>query len=196
MSRPALFLDRDGVINEDEGYLHKIEEFRFVDGIFDLCATARRLGLAIVVVTNQAGIARGFYTEATFEKINAWMVAQFKAAGTPLDAVYFCPYHPEGQGRYRRASPFRKPEPGMLLQARDELDLDPARSVLVGDKESDIAAGRAAGVGATVLFHRDGEPPQTDADIVLSSHVEVADWLAAYVANNAHSVQNSSRRHD
>ena len=118
MSRPALFLDRDGVINEDVGYVHKIEEFRFIDGIFELCAAARRLGLAVVVISNQSGIARGYFSEADFGQLNEWMMTQFETAGTALDAVYFCPYHPEGQGRYRRASADRKPAPGMLLRAR------------------------------------------------------------------------------
>lgn len=185
MTRPALFLDRDGVINADTGYVHRIEEVRFIDGIFDLCREARRLGLALVVVTNQAGIARGFYTEADYQRLSAWMRERFADHGVALDAVYHCPYHPDGHGPYRGTSPLRKPAPGMLFRARDELGLDLGRSVLLGDKESDIAAGQAAGVAATVLFRPDGKRPATRADAVLTSHAGVAAWLAARVLGRA-----------
>lgn len=144
---PALFLDRDGVINVDRAYVHRIADVEFMPGIFDLVRTAIALGMAPVVVTNQAGIGRGYYSEADFAALTHWMCERFAEAGAPLDRVYHCPSHPtHGVGAYRVDSPWRKPHPGMLLAARDELGVDLARSALVGDKASDIEAGRAAGV--------------------------------------------------
>jgi D-glycero-D-manno-heptose 1,7-bisphosphate phosphatase len=155
--RPALFLDRDGVINVDHGYVHRIEDVQFVDGIFDLVRHARAADHAVCVITNQAGIARGYYTEADFAHLTDWMRARFAAEGAPLDAVYFCPDHPEhGLGRYKRDTPMRKPGPGMILQAQREHDIDLARSVLVGDRVSDIEAGAHAGVGCLLFFDPTG----------------------------------------
>lgn len=153
MKRAALFLDRDGVINVDHGYVHAAEAFEFIPGIFDLVRTANELAYCVVVVTNQAGIGRGYYTEEQFGALTGWMTGEFARRGARIDAVYFCPFHPEhGVGEYRRESEFRKPGPGMLLQAMRELDLDPAGSLMVGDKASDIQAARAAGVPAAFLF--------------------------------------------
>jgi D-glycero-D-manno-heptose 1,7-bisphosphate phosphatase len=153
MKRPALFLDRDGVINEDLPYVHRVENFRFVDGIFALVLAAQQVGYRIVVVTNQAGIGRGLYTEDDFWTLTKWMIDQFAERGCRIDGVYFCPTHPEhGVGRYRVDSIFRKPGPGMLLQAADELNIDLAGSMLVGDKPSDVQAGLAAGVGTNILL--------------------------------------------
>ena len=128
MTTPALFLDRDGVINVDHGYVHRPEHFEFVPGIFELCAEATTRGLPIVVVTNQAGIGRGYYTEADFHRLTDWMHERFRQAGVPLTAVYFCPFHPTaGIGAYRAESEFRKPGPGMILQAAREHALDLAQ---------------------------------------------------------------------
>jgi len=154
--RPALFLDRDGVINIEKNYVYRIEDFEFMPGIFELCSTAQERGLALVVVTNQAGIARGYYTEADYQRLTAWMLAEFRSRGIDLDAVHHCPYHPTaGIGEYRRESFDRKPNPGMLLKARLSLGLDLHHSVLIGDKTSDIEAGRAAGVGHLMLLGGD-----------------------------------------
>ncbi len=151
--RAALFLDRDGVINVEKNYVHRIEDFEFVEGIFDLCLHATGKGMAIVVVTNQAGIARGYYTENEFQDLTRWMCGRFAEQRVMVDAVYHCPYHPEhGVGQFKRESFDRKPNPGMILRARDELGLDLSKSILIGDKHSDIAAGRAAGVGRNILL--------------------------------------------
>lgn len=156
--RPALFLDRDGVINVEKNYVHRIEDFEFLNGIFDLCRAAAERNMPIVVVTNQAGIGRGYYSEAQFQMLTNWMKARFEEARAPVTAVYSCPYHPEhGVGSYRKESFDRKPNPGMLLRARDELGLDLARSILIGDKASDIAAAKAAGVGITLQLGSDIE---------------------------------------
>lgn len=152
-AKRALVLDRDGVVNEDTGYLHRIEECRFVTGIFEMVAAFARAGFLTVIATNQSGIGRGLYTEADYERLMTWMKGEFVRRGTPIAAVYHCPDHPtEGIGRYRRANPWRKPGPGMLLQAAADLGLDLARSWTVGDKESDIESGRAAGVGTLVRY--------------------------------------------
>lgn len=167
---PALFLDRDGVINVEKNYVHRIEEFEFVEGIFDLCRAAVARSIPIVVVTNQAGIGRGYYSEAQFATLTEWMCRRFADEGAPLAAVYYCPFHPEhGVGEYRMESFDRKPNPGMILRARDELGLDLEGSVLIGDKGSDIAAARAAGVGLTVFLGADVENAAPDR-VVTSLH--------------------------
>ena len=149
----ALFLDRDGVINHEVGYLHRPEEVRFVDGIFALCRTARALGFTLVVVTNQSGIARGLYSTEQFEALMAWMRLQFEREGAPLDAVYYCPFHPEhGIGEFRREHEDRKPGPGMLLRAARDLGLNLSESILVGDRCSDVAAANAAGLRQAFLL--------------------------------------------
>lgn len=169
--RPALFLDRDGVINIDHAYVSRPEDFEFVDGIFELCRTASRLGYLIFVVTNQAGIGRGYYSEQDFLKLTEWMCGVFNAQGVVIDKVYFCPSHPEhGVGQYKVDSPYRKPGPGMILQAAEEFDVDLARSVVVGDKETDIQAGVAAGVGCNLLYLPSG--PEEAFETAASSIVE------------------------
>lgn len=155
----ALFLDRDGVINVDHAYVYRQEEFEFIDGIFELVRRARGAGYRVFVITNQAGIARGYYSEDDFHRLTAWMQDVFAVEGAPIDQVYYCPYHAEhGLGRYKIDSPLRKPRPGMILQAADEHGIDLARSLLVGDMATDIQAGEAAGVGRNLLF-RPHEPP-------------------------------------
>lgn len=154
----ALFLDRDGVINRDAaGYTHRWEDFVFIDGIFDLCRHAHARGFALFVVTNQAGIGRGYYTEADFHALTARMCARFADEGAPIAKVYFDPTHPEhGIGEYRRESFMRKPNPGMILLAAQEFALSLPDSVLVGDKPSDIRAGASAGVGCNLLYRPGG----------------------------------------
>ncbi len=154
----ALFLDRDGVINQETGYLYRCEDIVWVDGIFDLCRTALALDYRLVVVTNQAGIGRGLYTQAQFDDLTAWMMREFAARGAPLSAVYSCPYHPEhGLGDYRREHEDRKPAPGMLLRAARDLGLDLSQSILVGDRCSDIAAAYAAGLREAFLLRGNEE---------------------------------------
>lgn len=153
MTNAALFLDRDGVINVDHGYVHRPENFEFLPDIFDLVRTARNLGYKIIVITNQAGIGRGYYTEAQFHVLTQWMQQRFEEQNAVIDAVYFCPFHPEhGVGYYQQESEFRKPNPGMFFQAAREHELDLDRCVLVGDKISDIEAAAAAGIPVRFLF--------------------------------------------
>ncbi len=149
----ALFLDRDGVINVDHGYVATPERCQFIDGIFELCRFASRTGYLIIIVTNQAGIGRGYYSEADFHAFMSWMKDRFVAENAPIAGVYFCPYHPvHGQGSYKRPSPRRKPEPGMIFDAQRNFKIDLAGSVLIGDKLTDIEAGLKARVGTNLLF--------------------------------------------
>ncbi len=138
----ALFLDRDGVINIEKNYVYRIEDFEFTDCIFDLCLKYQQQEYLIFVITNQAGIARGYYTEDDFAKLTGWMLERFKERGVLITKVYHCPHHPQFTGE----CDCRKPNPGMILQAQQEYDLNLAESILIGDKDSDIEAGRNAGV--------------------------------------------------
>ena len=147
----CLFLDRDGVINEDQGYTHKIEDFVFRKGIFDLCRDYLKKDFIIVIVTNQSGIGRGYYTEGDFHKLTDWMKDRFLDEGIKITDVFFCPYHVDGIGKYKKDSNDRKPNPGMILRATEKHNIDLKNSVLIGDKETDIEAAKRAGVGKAIL---------------------------------------------
>ncbi len=148
----ALFLDRDGVINIEKDYLYKIEDFEFINGIFELCKYYQNLGFIIIVVTNQSGIARGYYTEDNFNKLTSWMLLEFSNNGIDIKKVYYCPHHPDISG----VCSCRKPNPGMLIDASEEFNIDLKNSILVGDKERDIEAGLSAGLTETYLFDESG----------------------------------------
>jgi D-glycero-D-manno-heptose 1,7-bisphosphate phosphatase len=184
MPRGALFLDRDGVINVDHGYVHRPDRFELVPGIFDLARFwAWDVGGPIVVVTNQSGIGRGYFDEAAHADLTRWMCERFAQEGAAIARVYHCPYHPvEGIGCYRTDHPWRKPSPGMILQAAADLDLDLARSVIIGDKSSDMEAGAAAGVGLRILV---GPHPLSGNAELPSCHV-VCDLAAALALLRAH----------
>jgi D-glycero-D-manno-heptose 1,7-bisphosphate phosphatase len=153
MQTRALFLDRDGVINVNHGYVHRQENFDFIDGVFDAARAAHAQHYKLVVITNQAGIARGYYSEQQFHELTHWMCNQFAKQGAPVAKVYFSPYHPTaGIGEYKKDDVSRKPHPGMILQAQQDLNLDLENSILIGDKVSDIQAGIAAGVGCNILL--------------------------------------------
>ncbi len=173
-SRPALFLDRDGVVNVDRPYVHTIDQFDFEDGIFELVRRAILAGFVTVVVTNQAGIGRGFFSEAHFLDLTEWMRAEFVARGAAINAVYHCPFHPEhGIGPFKVDSFDRKPNPGMILRAKDDLGLDLSRSILVGNKPSDIAAAKAGGVGLAILLSKAEILCEPAPDVRLASLFEV-----------------------
>lgn len=172
MRSKALFLDRDGVINLDKSYVYKVEDFEFNEGIFENLLRFQQAGFLLIIVTNQAGIGRGYYTEDEFWALTAWMAEQFEAHGIRIANVYFCPYHPvHGIGEYKQDAFCRKPNPGMILQAMREFQLDLASSVIIGDKESDIEAGLRAGIGTTILI-RDCEASSTTAATFTVRHVE------------------------
>jgi len=180
MRRAGLLLDRDGVVNEDTGYLHRVEDCRFIDGVFEMVRAFVERGFAVAIVTNQSGIGRGLFGVEQFEHLMAWMRGEFERRGTSLDGVYHCPDHPTaGIGEFRRENPWRKPGPGMLLQAAADLELDLARSWCVGDRTSDIAAGQAAGVGMLVRLDRENGSGfhQADGHWVAGSHAAIVQLL-------------------
>lgn len=172
MERSALFLDRDGVINVDHGYVYRREDFHFTRGIFDLVRIANERNYLVVVVTNQAGIGRGYYTEKQFHALTDWMRTCFIARNARIDSVYFCPFHPEhGVEEYKRESRFRKPNPGMLLQAAREWKISLGTSVLVGDKISDMAAAASAGITKYFLYRSADKFPGAEAILDLAEVV-------------------------
>jgi D-glycero-D-manno-heptose 1,7-bisphosphate phosphatase len=140
--KKALFLDRDGVINKEKNYLYKIEDFEFIDGVFETCKYFQDKGYLIIVITNQAGIARGKYSETDFNKLTKWMIKEFEKQNIEISKVYYCPHHPDFTGECE----CRKPKPKMILNAQQEFDIDLENSILVGDKNSDIEAGINAGI--------------------------------------------------
>ena len=172
MSRPALFLDRDGVINEEIGYLHRFQDVRFVDGISDLIAAAKARNYAVCVVTNQAGIGRGLYTEEQFQLLMRSMREALAHRGAHIDAVYHSPFHPEhGIGEYQRDTDCRKPGAGMLLRAAVEHNLRLEDSLLVGDRCSDLMAGAAAGLHKLFLMRGTETAPCETASYVEITHL-------------------------
>lgn len=144
MVNKALFLDRDGTINVDYGYVYQPEKFDFIDGIFDLCRRAQEKGYLIIVITNQSGIARGYYTVSDYEKCTHYMIDKFKEQGIKITDVFYCP---------DLSGEDRKPNAGLFLKAQQKYDIDMSESVSLGDKERDIEAGKKAGVGRNFLFN-------------------------------------------
>jgi D-glycero-D-manno-heptose 1,7-bisphosphate phosphatase len=161
----TIFLDRDGVINKEVQYLHKIENFEFIDGIFDACLHFQKLGYKIIIVSNQSGIARGYYTEIDYQVLTKWMLCEFKNQGiTILDALH-CPHDPDSRCNCR------KPMPGMLLKSKNNFNINMDLSWMIGDKEIDIIAANAAGIKKSILVrsgHRIDEP-KSNAMFVLDS---------------------------
>lgn len=139
----ALFLDRDGVINQEINYLFRIEDFVFIDGIFEICDFYQKRGFVLIVVTNQAGIAKGYYSESDYTKLTEWMTAEFSGKGITIGKVYHCPHHPDISGECL----CRKPNPGMIFEAQKEFDIDLQNSILIGDKQSDCETATHAGIG-------------------------------------------------
>jgi D-glycero-D-manno-heptose 1,7-bisphosphate phosphatase len=148
LAKPALFLDRDGVLNEDRGYVHRWEDFRWIPGAVEAVGAFNRAGWLVFVVTNQSGIGRGYYTEEAMHALHAEMAKALAARGAHIDAIYYCPLHPQAAApAYRHPDPpGRKPNPGMILQAMSEWPVDRARSILVGDKPADLQAATRAGI--------------------------------------------------
>jgi len=148
----AVFLDRDGVVNVDNGYVSQVDDFEFIEGVIEACKTLKAKGYLLVLITNQSGIARGYFSEEQFHTLTEWMDWSLADRGVDLDGIYYCPHHNEkGIGEYKIDCDCRKPKPGMLLSAIEELNIDISQSILVGDKVSDIQAGLAAGVNHNYL---------------------------------------------
>ena len=146
-SRPAAFLDRDGVINRDDGYVSRWEDFVLLPGVVDALRLLQSLSFELVIVTNQSGIGRGYFNEAQYQHLTQSLKQALLDEGVTLAGVYHCPHHPQAAiAQYRKRCDCRKPAPGLLLAAASELDLDLGKSIMVGDKVSDMEAGEAAGV--------------------------------------------------
>ncbi|WP_034949568.1 D-glycero-beta-D-manno-heptose 1,7-bisphosphate 7-phosphatase [Erwinia oleae] len=173
---PAIFLDRDGTINVDHGYVHEIDKFHFIDGAIEAMKELKSMGFALVMVSNQSGIARGMFTEDTFMRLTEWMDWSLADRDVDLDGIYFCPHHPDAAVEaYRQSCDCRKPAPGMLLSAQRDLNIDMAASYMVGDKPEDMQAAQAAGVGKKVLV-RSGKAVTAESE-------KEADWVIDSLAD-------------
>jgi len=175
----ALFLDRDGIINVDHGYVYQKENFEFVDGIFDLCLAASKKGYLLIIITNQSGIGRGKYSTAEFLALTEWMKEEFSKHDVKIDDVYFCPHHPiKGQGEYLKNCQCRKPEPGLILDAQKKHHIDLQQSVFIGDKVSDMQAAQLAGIPNRLLVAGQYD----DNDEVTAQRIASVKLASRYIA--------------
>ena len=165
MQQKAIFLDRDGVINKEKNYLYKKEDFEFIDGVFDACRYFQKNDYQLIVVTNQSGIARGYYREEDFHQLTKWMLKQFKCQDIEILDVFFCPHGPESTCNCR------KPKPGMLLEAKEKYNIIMKNSWMIGDKEADVGAANAAGIENTILVRTGHEIDEasSNAKFILKS---------------------------
>ena len=185
MSRPAVFLDRDGTIIEERGYLERLEDLDIFPWTGDALRLLKRAGYATVVITNQSGIARGLFDEAFVNHLHQTIDARLVSSGGSIDRYYFCPHFPQAKiERYRQTCDCRKPAPGMIEQACREMDLDPSRSIMVGDRWLDVACGCAAGTRTVLvrsghgLSEADSAPPAgVTADAILNNLMEAVGWI-------------------
>ncbi len=145
MTIKTIFLDRDGVINKEVGYLFRISDFEFIDGVFDACLYFQKLSYKIIIISNQSGIARGYYNENDYQKLTEWMLCQFNANGINILDIFYCPHSPES------LCECRKPKPGMLIEAEYKYNISMKDSWMIGDKETDIKAANLAGITNTIL---------------------------------------------
>ena len=170
MAIKTIFLDRDGVINLEVNYLHKISEFKFIDGIFEACQYFHKLGYKIIIVTNQSGIARGYYTELEFDKLSKWLNKQFKNNNIDILDTFHCPHGPDS------SCYCRKPKPGMFFEAQNKHDVNQEKSWMIGDSETDIQGANSAGIKNTILVSPNHLVNKTDssAKFIINSieHIE------------------------
>jgi D-glycero-D-manno-heptose 1,7-bisphosphate phosphatase len=147
----AVFLDRDGTINIEKDYLYQVNDFEFIPGVPEAIRLLNQAGLFVVVVTNQSGVARGYYTEDDVINLHRHISCELKMSGAHVDAWLYCPHHPSGRGSYSLPCNCRKPLPGMLHEAARRYDIDLENSIIIGDKLADIGAGEAAGCRAVLV---------------------------------------------
>lgn len=167
MHRRGLLLDRDGVINVDHGYVGKAEQFSFIPGLFPFLRTASDRGFRLAILTNQSGVARGYYTEDEYQNLTKWMLGQFSKQGIVIDLTLACFEHTEAQHKqYARESYWRKPNPGMVLDAVQKLSLDPSRSVFLGDHLRDMQAAQSGKIGSCLWLTNKMEAPPQGIQIV------------------------------
>lgn len=183
----AVFLDRDGTINEDLGYIDRLEKLTLIPGTAEAIRLINRRGMKAVVVTNQSGVARGLFDEAFLGTIHAHLAGMLRREGAFLDGIYYCPHHPtEGREPYLRSCACRKPAPGLLTRAQEELGLDPARSYMIGDMLSDIEAGTRAGVSGILVRTGHGEEAVAALSVLGRNDgpAEAAAVRPAHIADN------------
>ena len=181
MTNRAVFLDRDGVLNKDEGYVGCVDDFHFIEGTIEALQSLKQAGFLLVLVTNQSGIARGRYSEDDFINLTEWMDWSLADKGVDLDGIYYCPHHPEhGLGEYKIDCDCRKPKPGMLLTAASELDINMAKSFMVGDKASDLQAAINAGVAHPILV-KTGKVLSSEATALAELVTDNLASAAAYI---------------
>ena len=170
MKLKALFLDRDGVINSDYGHVFKKEDIKFIEGIFDLVRDAKKKGYVVIIITNQAGIAKKIFSEEEFTNLMKWMLSQFHIRNAIIDDYFYCPYHPEFQDlKYKNYKYDRKPYPGMLLKAKCKYNIDMQKSIFIGDKLTDMIAGEKAKLGKLIYFNQNRVQEYTTID----NHYEI-----------------------
>ena len=145
MTLKTIFLDRDGVINKEVKYLFRIADFEFIEGVFDACLYFQQLDYKIIIISNQSGIARGYYNENDYQKVTEWMLGQFNDNGINILDIFYCPHSPESTCNCR------KPKPGMLIEAKNKYNISMKDSWMIGDKETDIEAANLAGITNTIL---------------------------------------------
>jgi len=175
----AIFLDRDGVINVDNGYVSVVDDFEFIEGVIEALQTLKGKDYLIVVITNQSGIARGYFSEEQFHTLTEWMDWSLADRGVDLDGIYYCPHHAEhGIGEYKIDCDCRKPKAGMIKEAIIELDIDISKSVLVGDKVSDLQAGIAAGITNNYLVRTGKEVTEQGETLATAIYDDLASLVA------------------
>jgi D-glycero-D-manno-heptose 1,7-bisphosphate phosphatase len=186
MSRAAVFLDRDGTLIAERGYLERLDRLDIFPWTGDALRLLKRAGFATVVVTNQSAIARGLIDEAFLHRIHRTIDARLASSGGSIDRYYFCPHFTTAKiARYQQACSCRKPAPGMIEQACREMDLDPARSVMVGDRWTDVACGQTAGTRTVLIRSAQGLPEEAlgappdgvRADAILNNLMEAVGWI-------------------
>lgn len=178
--KPALFLDRDGVVNKNYGYVFEKSKFEFYLEIFEICHITQAVGMPIVIVTNQSGIGRGYFSEMEYQDLTRWMLSEFKRQGIAITAVLHAPENPEST-----SSPLperRKPSPSMILEAVDTFALQPTDSILIGDNESDMIAAKRAGIGHRVLIG--SAVSSTVASAVVENHFKCIGVIGDIVSGN------------
>ncbi|EPE37370.1 D,D-heptose 1,7-bisphosphate phosphatase [Candidatus Photodesmus katoptron] len=184
MSKPAVFLDRDGVLNVDYGYVYNKSNFDFIDNVFEATRQLQCMGYILVLITNQSGIARGLFTKKDFLSLTTWMYRSFLKHKVEFTGIYYCPHHPTlGLGKYLTQCNCRKPKPGMLIKARDYLNIDMKNSVMVGDKVEDMIAANRANVGTKILV-RTGNPLTKKGEILSTKVLDSIKNVPEYLISN------------
>ena len=162
MAIKTIFLDRDGVINKEVNYLYQIEKFKFIDGVFEACLHFQKLNYKIIIVSNQSGIARGYYSEKDYKKLTSWMLNQFELKSISILGAFYCPHDPDSKCNCR------KPKPGMFIDAKHKHNISMEESWMIGDKETDISAANNAGIKKTILVKSGHENDELNSN---ASHI-------------------------